>query len=623
MEIASFITRNRNKSQQLADYGATRAQLSRRLLTVRRKLGRTSPKGKQYAPAAKITAEDIANNHEFVQFLLLLAERAWAQAMHMKSAHSSDTATQGITGPTRRHIISRLYKASMYAKQLLNLLEERSTAGANEVDILEARAYCGSLEGAVQFEKQSWKSCLECYSQSRVIYDVLAVSIKHEYHRELLSSTVDPSIRYAAYQSHIPRSIAESVIARRHFPRSDANLIFAIEQLHPGALSEHDAASKSGSVVATNDIPKTISWRSRTVGLEDASIAQALASVATAEDQLSQFLQLPTNTATTAKEKAAAYDGILIASQDAVDAARRAIEDLVEEGVGQGDKRMQALQITRTAVNYSLVGWRVGRNRVLCGEQDGAVSASGTLKKKDQKKDSKKSVSKEEGQGKELAYLKERVVLYDAILQSIDSVMELPGVAGDQEFVVELESKRAYFQALKCLSIARSHVIVSKPKNALALISRSLNLSTRSLVQSSLSKPSSQGSPPNLDVSHEQAKTLNELLHSLELQYRALVNLSDLSASVKSMSSPRAPLVELLTEYPSRGVELNNLVNYPPKLKPVPVKPLFLDVAWNYIEYPGRVKTLTEDKASRAKEPATEKGEDRKERRKGWFGFGR
>ncbi|KAI9696819.1 MAG: hypothetical protein M1836_005181 [Candelina mexicana] len=622
MEIASFIAGNRNKSQQLADYGATRAQLSRRLLTMRRKLGRTSQKGKQYAPTAKITAEDIANNHEFVQFLLLLAERAWAQAMHMKSAHSSDTATQGITGSTRRHIISRLYKASTYAKQLLNLLEERSTAGANNLDILEARAYCGSLEGAVQFEKQNWKSCLECYSQSRVIYDALAVSIKHEYYRELLSSTVDPSIRYAAYQLHIPRSIAESVIARRHFPRSDADLIFAVEQLHPGALSEHDAASKSGSVAATEEIPRTISWRSRTVGLEDASIAQALASVATAEDQLSQFLQMPTNTATTAKEKAAAYDGILIASQDAVDAARRAIEDLVEEGVGQGDKRMQALQITRTAVNYSLIGWRVGRNRVLCGEQDGAVSASGTLKK-DQKKDSKNSVSKEEGQGKKLAYLKERVVLYDAILQSIDSVTELPGVAGDQEFVVELESKRAYFQALKCLSIARSHVIVSKPKNALALIARSLNLSTRSLAQYSPPKPSSQGSPPNLDVSHEQAKTLNELLHSLELQYRAFVDLSDLSASVKTMSSPRAPLVELLTEYPSRGVELNNLVNYPPKLKPVPVKPLFLDVAWNYIEYPGRVKTLTEDKASTAKEAATEKGEDRKERRKGWFGFGR
>ncbi len=64
MEVTSFIAANRGRAQQLADYNATRAQLSRRLLTVRKKLGRTSPKGKQYASKARITAEDIGNNHE-------------------------------------------------------------------------------------------------------------------------------------------------------------------------------------------------------------------------------------------------------------------------------------------------------------------------------------------------------------------------------------------------------------------------------------------------------------------------------------------------------------------------------------------------------------------------------
>ncbi len=109
----------------------------------------------------------------------------------------------------------------------------------------------------------------------------------------------------------------------------------------------------------------------------------------------------------------------------------------------------------------------------------------------------------------------------------------------------------------------------------------------------------------------------------MELQYRALVELSDLSVSVKTKQTTSAPLVEVLTEYPSRGVEYDNLVNYPPKLKPVPVKPLFLDVAWNYIEYPGRVKTATPDIPKTTKEPVTEKGENRKEGKKGWFGFGR
>lgn len=175
----------------------------------------------------------------------------------------------------------------------------------------------------------------------------------------------------------------------------------------------------------------------------------------------------------------------------------------------------------------------------------------------------------------------------------------------------------------RCLSIGRSHAVVSKPKNALALIARALHLSSRSLTQTSSTKSSSKGTLPNLDISYEQAKELNELLQGMELQYRALVELADLSVSIKTKQNTSAPLVEVLTEYPSRGVQYDNLVNYPPKLKPVPVKPLFLDVAWNYIDYPGRVKTATPDIPKTAQEPVTEKGDNRKEGKKGWFGFGR
>jgi signal recognition particle subunit SRP68 len=47
-----------------------------------------------------------------------------------------------------------------------------------------------------------------------------------------------------------------------------------------------------------------------------------------------------------------------------------------------------------------------------------------------------------------LARLRERIVLYDSILQSIDSIKELPGAA-ELSFREELDGKRAYFQALK------------------------------------------------------------------------------------------------------------------------------------------------------------------------------
>jgi signal recognition particle subunit SRP68 len=83
-----------------------------------------------------------------------------------------------------------------------------------------------------------------------------------------------------------------------------------------------------------------------------------------------------------------------------------------------------------------------------------------------------------------------------------------------------------------------------------------------------------------------------------------------------------APVVERLNEYPTSGsVDLKNLVTWPPKLKPVPVKPLFLDVAWNYVEYPGRAPAKQEPEPEKA--PAEETQPEKPAAKKGWFSFGR
>lgn len=66
--------------------------------------------------------------------------------------------------------------------------------------------------------------------------------------------------------------------------------------------------------------------------------------------------------------------------------------------------------------------------------------------------------------------------------------------------------------------------------------------------------------------------------------------------------------MERLNQF-SQNADLSKLVPYPPQMQPVPVKPLFLDVAWNYIDYPH---------AAEKQPPAAEEKKGR-----GWFGFGR
>lgn len=443
MEVTKYVVSGRDKAKLYGDYARYRTLLSNRLHNLRKKLGvATKPRAK-YTAKTPITAEDIGRNHEYAHLLLLTSERAWAHAMSMREIHTNDK--KGVSGTSRSHIISRLEKASTYAKELFHLLTDQSATGATLEDVLEARAYAASLAGAKEFMKtMGWEACVRSYSEARIIYSTLATSTKNIMFNDLLTDPVDPSIRYAAYQMKLPRTIAIEALAREYFPRSDTKLVAQLEKLDPDCLDQQPTNSKAKES-ETGTVPKTISWRSRTVNLEDAAIATTLASVNTAAAALLEVLE--SGKLTEAKDRASAYDEILVLSQDAVDATKTAIDELTRDGVGQGDKRVQSLQITRTAVGYDMISWRIGRNRMLVGERDGVTADTASLKSKKKKK--KPQQNKEESTGRQIAHLREKAVLYDAVLQSLDTIKELPGVAADSSFLEELDAKYGYFSALK------------------------------------------------------------------------------------------------------------------------------------------------------------------------------
>lgn len=59
----------------------------------------------------------------------------------------------------------------------------------------------------------------------------------------------------------------------------------------------------------------------------------------------------------------------------------------------------------------------------------------------------------------------------------------------------------------------------------------------------------------------------------------------------------------------------------------VPVKPLFFDAAWNYIDYPGRMVENVVEKSAVEEEtketPSEPTQQQQQQQKKGWFGFGR
>ncbi|KAI1376949.1 hypothetical protein F4677DRAFT_416855 [Hypoxylon crocopeplum] len=614
MDITNFVVSARNQALLYGDYNTYHKQLTKKLHNCRKRLHIVTRNRSKFSKKDPVTAEKLSENHEFLHLQLLTAERAWAHAMRFKAVHSTDT--KGITGRTRSHIISRFDKGARTAEHLVTILSDSATSGASDTDILEARAYASMVRGATQFEKQSWEPCLRSYATARIIYTALATSMKGDIFKDLLSETIDPSIRYAAYQSKVPRTLAIPTIARKAFPSSDSSLVDQINKLAPDLLKKSDSDAQKGQVGAPN-APQTITWRSREVKIEDAAIALALASTDIATARLAE--KLASSDVILPKEMAAAYDEVLIASQDAADATKHAIDELKEEGVSQNDSRIQSLQITRTAVNYQMISWRIGRNRVLSGEHDGALLDSAPTTTRKSKKDATSQRPRIEPPGRKISRLKDKVVLYDSTLQSIDSIKELPGVAADEGLLEQLNATARYFHALKSLSIARSHSLTNKSLNALVLTKHAFDECEQSAAFFSKNgTSSSESSPRNIEIRQSDIQFLHQLLKGELQRCRAIVEIDNLQKRSTNTTPPsaRIPLVARLFEYPAEGVDLENLVVYPPKVEPIPVKPLFFDVAWNYINYPGKAPAA-------APEPEQTPAQQAQPQKRGWFGFGR
>jgi signal recognition particle subunit SRP68 len=369
--------------------------------------------------------------------------------MAMKSAQSPEMTQKPMAGSTKRQIISRLNKATKYAENLVKILNDQQTTHSTSIDILEARAYLSLLKGALFFEKSQWRACLQQYSLARLIYVTVGSSNKTEVFKDLLSSTIDPSIRFAAYQLKIPRTKPVPHLAIDHFPTEENGTRKEIENLNAQAF-DLDDESKSAGGVGTSDLPSMLSWRGRTVKLEDAAISQALGLAVVREKDVTAKIQSYVDGTISAEDFAASYDDIINARQEAVDATKAAISEILTEGVDPSDERIQSLQITRTAVNYAVIEWRVGRNRLLCGPSDGMLFEPAQPKSnRKTEKTRKPRTPKDEATGRKIARLRKRVALYDAIVQSIDAVRALPGVTRETAFMEELAGKRNYFQALR------------------------------------------------------------------------------------------------------------------------------------------------------------------------------
>lgn len=176
----------------------------------------------------------------------------------------------------------------------------------------------------------------------------------------------------------------------------------------------------------------------------------------------------------------------------------------------------------------------------------------------------------------------------------------------------------------RALAIARSHATSGNPANALTLINHADGLVEESQSNIPASDGSSNGTPLSLTVSAEDVEYLQNLLNGELQRHRAIVHVDTLRKNheLSASDAVKRPLIETQDHYPTGGVNLDHIVEFPPKLAAIPVKPIFLDVAWNYIDYAGK-PAQQEPAPAKAEAPKTAESPAPQQAKRGWFGFGR
>ncbi|BFZ62019.1 signal recognition particle subunit srp68 [Saitoella coloradoensis] len=511
------------------DYEKYREWCSRNVYRLRKAL-KIVQKGRKYSEL-KVTAEQ-AKDQRYLEILLFNAERAWAQASEIKAVSEQDE-----NNVRHQHCVRRLAKAAQYARDLAAILASPEI-GADAATQLDAIAYAASFAGQWYFEKRAWEQCLEQVSVARVAWNLLDAGVENDLFKDAATGT-DPSIRYCAYQTSQGQDRDISSLTREYV-RKDARVVEVLKKLNPSAL---DKQTEELSAVI-----EQVSWRGYVAPVSDPAIAVSLLRVQDIQNASEVSEALATRS----------FDDVLAAWADASDATQKAISE--EEHGAQDQEKLQALQITYTYVNYSEITTRIRRDLLL---------AAALLSRIDDRRPPTTT-----------SVYRDLIKLYDSILQSLTSIFDLPGVAADQDFCAELEAKLSYFKAQRASFLARSWAVQDEYKNALALFLRALAYARRASGPLSVSVEADYVSVTAADVNNLVSKLVSEVSRT-----RALLTMNLLTAPTEA-TEPNA-LIYALNEYPDLSVplDLGRLVELPPKFQAVPVKPVFFDIAYNYIGY--------------------------------------
>lgn len=191
--------------------------------------------------------------------------------------------------------------------------------------------------------------------------------------------------------------------------------------------------------------------------------------------------------------------------------------------------------------------------------------------------------------------------LYEIISQNVGELKQISGMEDDGVYQKEIDVLSLSFKAFRCYYIAVTLVGMKRWKEAVALYVRATKYAAEAL----------KSKPNEFNLQLELQQLINKIeackfsAHAYSVLEEDGGGIGDDTVAFGKTAKLSKPLYERLSQY-KEDQQLNtknpNVYKLTPDMQPIPCKPLFYDLAFNFVEFPALYEQL--DSPSSAKKGA-------------------
>ncbi|KAG8733106.1 hypothetical protein FRC11_008681 [Ceratobasidium sp. 423] len=413
----------------------------------------THGKGKEFKKLPAVPPENLKDGH--LQLHLFESERAYsfAQELYEQFTKSDDTKTRSIA-------MGRFRRAVKWSGQLLSesqALYEIQPPRISSTGLAESVAYHLAIRGRLLRLQDEFQPGLEALVAARTVLDALSKAAGSSRDHAIyvqFSDEVAPEIRHCAHELGLARAYDIDGIVATLGAKVASALVKDYEKLLQGIQSE--GAEKQGGDKAKQ--LQEIIWEGQPIPVRSPELVDVLLRVQQASEGLPATGQAnikPTQT----RGLVTKFDGVLLALSEAEDVAKKLADAQKATSNPPSGPGARDAHFISSFVTYQLLSRRTQRDLLLT---DALLTTPAHTPGK----------QGETSQTADHRVAPAVVKLLDTILQSLNQMRSLSVVDESADLTMAIEGRLSYTKAKRALFLSKTYEPHNKYAEAIALTQR-------------------------------------------------------------------------------------------------------------------------------------------------------